>query len=173
MRANRQKQDRCQAFAHRTAILVVSAMAAFASSASAQTPPPVWSEIPPPSGTYRQHQTGYRTDTVNIPVRANGGEIEYMLRMKQGDTAVYTWQVVDMAKPDMLTSEFHGHTDRVGNAPGTLVFYRKATGGSESGALTAPFPGIHGWYLKNDSEKPIVVRLTVAGFYELIPDQIP
>jgi Tfp pilus assembly protein PilX len=28
--------------------------------------------------------------------------------------------------------------------------------------------GIHGWYLRNDDERPIVVRLKVAGFYELL-----
>jgi hypothetical protein len=35
--------------------------------------------------------------------------------------------------------------------------------------LTAPFTGIHGWYLRNDADEPIVVRLKVAGFYELVP----
>ena len=37
------------------------------------------------------------------------------------------------------------------------------------GTLVAPFTGIHGWYLRNDTEAPIVVRLKVAGFYELLP----
>jgi hypothetical protein len=52
------------------------------------------------------------------------------------------------------------------------MFYRKATGLSESGQLTAPFVGIHGWYLKNDSAQPAMVRLTVSGFFEVIEDQI-
>jgi hypothetical protein len=49
------------------------------------------------------------------------------------------------------------------------MFYRKATGATERGVLTAPFKGIHGWYLRNDSDDRIVVRLKVAGFYELMP----
>lgn len=48
------------------------------------------------------------------------------------------------------------------------MFYRKATGATERGALVAPFTGIHGWYLRNDSKQPLVVRLKVAGFYELL-----
>ena len=36
------------------------------------------------------------------------------------------------------------------------------------GTLVAPFTGIHGWYLRNDGEEAIVVRLKVAGFYELL-----
>jgi hypothetical protein len=35
--------------------------------------------------------------------------------------------------------------------------------------LAAKFAGIHGWYLLNDSETPIVVRLEVSGYYQLSP----
>jgi hypothetical protein len=31
--------------------------------------------------------------------------------------------------------------------------------------LTAPFDGVHGWYLQNQSDHPVVVRLQLAGFY--------
>jgi len=80
---------------------------------------------------------------------------------------------VEIAAPDRLTSEFHGHTDRAPGTTGTLVFYRKATGGTENGSLVAPFDGTHGWYLKNDTDRPVVVRLTLSGFYEVIPNQLP
>jgi len=36
-----------------------------------------------------------------------------------------------------------------------------------SGVFTAPWDGIHGWYLKNDSPKDVVVKLELAGFYGL------
>lgn len=68
----------------------------------------------------------------------------------------------------LLYAEFHGHTEPV-NGVGDLMFYRKATGDTERGVLTAPFTGIHGWYLRNDGEQPVVVRLKVAGFYEVLP----
>lgn len=139
---------------------------------AAPTQPPAWNEMPLPAGVYRHNQTVHRTDTVDIPVQPNGGEIEYMVTMKQGDAAVYSWRALDLADGDRLTSEFHGHTDRAPGTTGTLMFYRKATGAVESGALVAPFDGIHGWYLKNDAARPIVVRLTISGFYEVIPNQI-
>jgi hypothetical protein len=140
---------------------------------SAATAQPEWKEIPLKDGTYRQYQATHRTDTVDIPVRANGGEIEYMVKMRQGESIVYSWRAVEIAAPDRLTSEFHGHTDRAPGTTGTLVFYRKATGGTENGSLVAPFDGTHGWYLKNDTDRPVVVRLTLSGFYEVIPNQLP
>jgi hypothetical protein len=50
-----------------------------------------------------------------------------------------------------------------------VVEYRQATGTSSNGTLVAPIPGVHGWYLQNQSAKPVVVRLRLAGFYELVP----
>ena len=142
---------------------------------SPQTPPsqpPAWNEVPPPAGSFREQQaTPYRTDTVDVPVKPSGGSIEYMVRMKEGAAAVYSWRVLDIADPAKLTSEFHGHTDRAPGTTGTLVFYRKATGGTENGSLVAPFDGTHGWYFKNDTDRPVVVTITLAGFYEVIPQQ--
>ena len=134
--------------------------------------PPEWNEVPLQPGVYRQQQVTHRSDTVDIPVRATGGEIEYMVNMKQGGTIVYPWQATEISDAAKLTSEFHGHTDRAPGTTGTLVFYRKATGASENGSLVAPFDGTHGWYFKNDTARPVVVRLTIAGFYELVPNQI-
>ncbi len=96
---------------------------------------PEWKEVPLKDGTYRQYQATHRTDTVDIPVRPNGGEIEYMVKMKQGDSMVYSWRAVDIAAPNRLTSEFHGHTDRAPGTTGTLIFYRKGAGGTENGSL--------------------------------------
>jgi hypothetical protein len=131
-----------------------------------------WNEIPLAPGLYRESTVEHRSDTVDIPVKPNGGEIEYMLAVKKGDTVVYSWRALDIAEPGKLTSEFQGHTSPPPNMPGTLIFYRKATGASEAGAMTAAFDGNHGWYLKNDTDKPVVVRLTVSGFYQVIPGQI-
>ena len=126
-----------------------------------------WNEIPLAPGVFREQGRGYRSDVIDIPLGPRD-ELEYKLGMHAGDSIVYTWEALEMPSPQLLYAEFHGHTERVGDAPGDLMFYRKASGGSESGALTAPFSGIHGWYLKNDTDQPIVVRLNVAGFYELV-----
>jgi hypothetical protein len=51
------------------------------------------------------------------------------------------------------------------------MFYEKAPGGKMAGSLIAPWLGEHGWYWQNKSEAPVVVRLRLGGFYELIPGQ--
>jgi hypothetical protein len=119
-----------------------------------------WNEIPPPTGkeaVSRTYPAGYR--------------IEYMIRMKAGDTVVYSWEAQGVGDPQSFATEFHGHTDSAPGSGGDLMFYEKATGGRACGSLIAPWLGTHGWYWQNKSEAPVVVRLRMAGFYELIPGQ--
>jgi hypothetical protein len=146
-------------------------LADVAAEAAQTAPASDWNEVPLPEHVFAEQDRVYRSDTIEIPVGADGGALEYKLAMSEGDAIAYTWTAVGLEEPLLLLSEFHGHTERVGDAPGTLMFYRRAVGGEESGMLVAPFEGIHGWYFKNDSTAPIAVRLQVAGFYELIPDQ--
>ena len=127
-----------------------------------------WNELPLADGLFREFSSDYRSDVIDIPLAA-GGELEYKLGLNEGDSIVYQWDAVELGDPEMLYSEFHGHTPPVNNV-GDLMFYRKATGGTERGTLTAPFTGIHGWYLRNDGDEAIVVRLKVAGFYELLAE---
>ena len=147
----------------RNAALVLVAGVALAVTASSQVE---WNEMPLPDGVFREYTTDYRTDVIDIPLAARG-ELEYKLGLNEGDSIVYQWDAVDLKDPAMLYAEFHGHTEPVNNV-GDLMFYRKATGATERGKLVAPFTGIHGWYLRNDTAAPIVVRLKVAGFYELL-----
>jgi len=145
------------------AILVVAGLA-LATAASSQVE---WNEMPLADGVFREYKTDYRTDVIDIPL-GSLEELEYKLGLNEGDSIVYQWDAVDLKDPAKLYAEFHGHTPPVDNV-GDLMFYRKATGATERGTLVAPFTGIHGWYLRNDTEAPIVVRLKVAGFYELLP----
>jgi hypothetical protein len=133
-----------------------------------------WNEIPAPTGkeaVSRTYPVGYRTDLIDVSLRGNGAEIEYMIRMKAGDTVVYSWEAQGISNPQSFLTEFHGHTDAAPGGRGDLMFYEKAAGAKASGSLIAPWLGIHGWYWQNKSEAPVVVRLRMAGFYELIPGQ--
>ena len=147
----------------RNAALVAIGGLALVAVASSQVQ---WNEMPLADGLFREHETAYRTDVIDIPLDA-GGELEYKLGMSKGDSIVYQWDAVDLKDPEALWAEFHGHTPPVNNV-GDLMFYRKEFGATERGSLVAPFTGIHGWYLRNESDKAIVVRLKVAGFYELL-----
>src|SRR5262249_54747130 len=101
---------------------------------------------------------------------AEDGELEYKIQMKAGATVVYSWEVLSIVSPEAFYTEFHGHTEPQGGQ-GDLMFYDKSTGAKASGALIAPWEGIHGWYWQNQSDARVVVRLRMAGFYELVPGQ--
>lgn len=151
----------------------VSLLAAACASSGTQPPEAAvgaspWIEMPLPDGTYAEQTASIRRDMIEIPL-APGEELEYKLGLREGDAIVYSWRAPELPDPALLYSEFHGHTERVGDAPGSLMFYRKANGATENGTLVAPFTGIHGWYLVNSADVPITVVLDVAGFYELIP----
>ena len=146
-------------------VVALTAALTIAGVASAQVQ---WNEMPLADGVFREYSADYRSDVIEIPLDPLE-ELEYKLGVYEGDSIVYQWDAVDLEQPDLLYAEFHGHTEPVDNV-GDLMFYRKATGATERGVLTAPFTGIHGWYLRNETEEPIVVRLKVAGFYELLAE---
>lgn len=129
-----------------------------------------WIEVDLADGVFHAPVSDYRSDVVAIDVPA-GGALEYKLAMEEGDTIVYSWRVREISVPALLLSEFHGHTEPEPGRPGTVMFYRKLAAAKHSGALVAPFSGVHGWYLENLSDEPVVIDLDVAGFYELIPNQ--
>lgn len=122
-----------------------------------------WIDVPLSDATYWEQSSQYKTGEYQIAVAA-GSALEHKISMAQGDMVVYSW-TVEMPDSSQLTAEFHGHTERTGEEPGTVMFYKIHNDGSESGTLKAPFTGIHGWYLNNSSDADIVVNLKVAGYY--------
>jgi hypothetical protein len=122
-----------------------------------------WVDAPLSPETWWEQGAEWKTATYDIPL-VSGMALEHMLRLNAGDMIVYNWTVA-MDEPEQLTAEFHGHTDQSGDEPGTVMFYTQHKNGKESGSLRAPFTGVHGWYLNNESAQDIVVRLTVAGYF--------
>ena len=90
---------------------------------------------------------------------------------RSGETVVYSWKVTgDEQHPEWFYYDFHGESQPAGEgAKPTVMEYRQATGLTGGGALVAPFDGIHGWYVQNQSDKLLVVHLKLSGFYTLIP----
>ena len=125
----------------------------------------------------RSYSTPFRSDVLDIDLgdsdRQDGREaVEYKVRMAKGSTFLYAWEVADIADPDEFYTEFHGHTVVAGKSM-TVANYRKATGASDNGVLTALFDGVHGWYFQNQSAGPVKIRLRISGYYTLIPDGLP
>lgn len=119
-------------------------------------------------------KTPFRTDTVDIPLKRGGtfatDELEWKVRMKGGDTLVYSWTVPDVLVPDEFYFSFHGQSEP---QPGDTVrevkvtTFLEDTGTSLSGTLVAPYDGLWGWYLQNQTDHAVVVRMKVAGYYEI------
>jgi len=123
----------------------------------------------------RQYDVPLRSDIIEIPLTdfmggAKGSELEYKVHMKEGATLIYDWQVIGAEKPNDFHYDFHGHTTPgVKGEQMTVATYKQAYGLSQQGALTAPFDGIQGWQFSNSGDKPVVVRVKLTGFYELVP----
>jgi hypothetical protein len=141
--------------------------AAAAPAADAGIPAAVngWREYPLRDGVMSIQPAKWRTDVIDVPVPA-GEDLEYKLTMKKGQGVVYNISYGALEHPGLMVVEFHGHTEQV-DGVGDLMYYSKTGGTPESGVFTAPWDGIHGWYLKNDGDKEIVARLELAGFYTL------
>ena len=125
----------------------------------------------------RSYPTAFRSDVIDIPLGSSDPQdgredVEYKVHLTKGASYIYSWEVVGITDPEEFYTEFHGHTITAGKAM-TIANYRKATGTSDNGVLTAPFDGVHGWYFQNQSAKPVKVRLRLSGFYTLIPDGQP
>jgi hypothetical protein len=125
------------------------------------------------AAVHRSYPIAYKSIEVDIPLKASGDpergdEVEYKVHLKTGYSYVYSWRVTGIDVPEEFYTEFHGHTVEAGKAM-TVDFYRKDTGTSDNGVLTAPFDGVHGWYFQNQSVKPVTVTLRISGFFDLIP----
>ncbi len=125
--------------------------------------------------TTRYYTRPFRSDVIDIPLETvdagtEGSELEYKVRMKAGDSLVYSWTVSGIANPEEFYFDFHGEPPAgPGNPQAKVVEYRQATGLESHGVLIAPIEGVHGWYLQNQSAKAAVVHLKLSGFYDLVP----
>lgn len=126
-----------------------------------------------PNATTRFYASAFRTDTIEIKLPPDGdeSELEYKVKMRPGGTLTYSWNVSgDGTQPDWFYFDFHGELVALTQDGKTTVMeYKQATGLHSSGALVAPFEGVHGWYFQNQSDKPVTVHLKLSGFYELVP----
>ena len=151
-----------------TAAVLALAVLSPVSASMAQAPVPEFrSSDLPHLGVERQQAKTWRTDVVEIPLAAKGqkgARLEYKVHVAAGDALVYS---LTATKP--LVSEFHGES----KANKAVMFYRedKATT-STHGQFVSPMTGAHGWYLANENDTPVTVRLHLAGYYEVEPGLI-
>jgi hypothetical protein len=102
----------------------------------------------------------FKEETVEFKIPPRDG-MEYKYRLEKGEALLYSWKATGR-----VNYEFHAEPD--GAPRGYAESYEKVQARAEaSGTLTAPFPGIHGWYWENTGDQVVTVTLKTAGFYNM------
>jgi hypothetical protein len=102
----------------------------------------------------------FNHEDVSFTLAAHEG-IEYKYRLDKGEALLYSWKATGP-----VNYELHAEPD--GAPKGYAQSYEKKSAmTAASGTLTAPFPGIHGWYWENTTDEPVTLTLSSAGFYNI------
>jgi hypothetical protein len=102
--------------------------------------------------------TEYRLDQRSFEL-APEEFVEFKYRLEAGQAMVYSWTASYWVRSEM-------HSEADGAEPGTAEFFEVVERGLQRhGSYVAPFPGIHGWYWLNESDRPVTVTLQAAGFF--------
>ncbi len=118
----------------------------------------------PNPAVFQQGAAPSRTETLNVPI-GPFEETEVKVVMSEGKMILFSWQV---DRGDIY-SDYHGHDPELGSQ--FWVRYREQMEGSNGeGSLVAPFGGEHGWYWVNYNEHPVIVTLTVTGYFDGLVD---
>ncbi len=107
------------------------------------------------------NETKQATDSIEVVVPAGRG-VEYKFSMEQFNKMEYEWST----DGEPLYFDLHGEPK--GDTTGYFESYAIATLKTMKGSFTAPFAGSHGWYWRNKSNKPVIVKLTTKGEYAII-----
>ena len=114
--------------------------------------------IPVPAGPGARYGAAYKTEKTSFTLGPYE-YLEYKYHLHKGAGMVFAWR----ADAD-VNHDFHGEPDASPGAEATT--YEKRPADHYSGALTAPFTGIHGWYWENTGDKPVTITLSSSGFYD-------
>jgi hypothetical protein len=119
---------------------------------------PVSGPIPVREDGLNAYRSSYRTDLRTFELEP-GGFVEYKYRLEAGRSMLYSWTATSWVR-----SEMHSEADT--SPVGTAEFFEVAEETlARHGSYTAPFPGIHGWYWLNETDRPVTVTLYAAGFF--------
>ncbi len=118
--------------------------------------------LPNPT-VFQKQDAAPRTQTLRVEIPA-GGETEVKTKLQEGKVVLYAWQV----ETGSVYVDYHGHDPSFG--PDFFVRYEEIQEGATAsqGSLVAPFSGEHGWYWLNYNDFPVVIQLTVTGYYDSV-----
>jgi hypothetical protein len=105
-------------------------------------------------------EKAFQQESVEFKLAPHEG-MEYKYRLDKGEALQYSWSATAP-----VNYELHAEPD--GAPAGYAQSYEKKNASSgASGTLTAPFPGIHGWFWENTTNNEVTVTLKSAGYYNL------
>jgi hypothetical protein len=104
-------------------------------------------------------ERAFQEETVTFTLAPREG-MEYKYRLDKGEALLYSWTAT-------ATVNFEAHAEPDGAPRGYAQTYEKGQGTRQSGTLTAPFSGIHGWFWENTTDQEMTVTLRAAGFYNV------
>jgi hypothetical protein len=123
----------------------------------APLPPASERLTPAVEGPVARYAQGYKVDAVRLEIGPYE-YVEYKYRLESGASLTYSWSA-----DAELIHELHADPD--GTPAPEPVSFDARNRRADSGVLTAPFSGIHGWYWENPGADRVVVSLVSAGFY--------
>jgi hypothetical protein len=132
-------------------------MSEAAGTAEAPLPPAAGRLSPTVEGPIAHYPSGHKVDAVRLELGPYE-YVEYKYRLEAGASMTYSWSA-----DAELIHDFHADPD--GTPAPEPVSFDTRNRREDSGVLTAPFAGIHGWYWENPGAERVTVSLVSAGFY--------
>jgi hypothetical protein len=136
------------------ALILSIALLALGPAAAQQAAQP-----PPPTPEAFVAQTGlFKVDSMEFTLAPKEG-MEYKYRLEKGAGLLFSWTATAPVHYEL-------HSEPDGGPKGYAeTFDKQDSRDSAHGNYVAPFPGIHGWYWENRTDKDVVVRIVSAGHY--------
>ncbi|TPV58994.1 hypothetical protein FJ444_08015 [Aestuariibacter sp. GS-14] len=111
--------------------------------------------------TFAQGEGEWQTHTLTLEIPDYEG-VEVKALTEEGNGFSFTWETDGGELYMDMHGEVVGDTDE-------FTSYKKSNAiSSDKGIFKAPFHGTHGWYWQNNTDSPITVTITVAGFYQSV-----
>ena len=115
---------------------------------------------PPPltPGALVAQPAPFKQDAIEIALAPKEG-MEYKYRLAKGAGLMFSW-----TSTAPVHYELHSEPE-TGPKGYAETFDKQDERDAAHGHYVAPFPGIHGWYWENRTDRPVTITLTTAGHY--------
>lgn len=126
------------------------------------TPPATGEPLPLPNSAVHQAQPQpAKSEVLTIELPADA-ETEIKAVLPKGKMILYSWKV----DHDSIYVDFHGHDPAWEDKTAFVRYEEKDGSAGANGSLVAPFTGEHGWYFLNTNGFPVLLTLSIQGYYD-------